>query len=255
MNLLGRQLGRVRSRRDPRTLRFARYVAPSVHAPAAPAARDWTHPDVAPPWGLFRNDQLGDCTCASIGHMLQAAAANTGRPAPAIGDADVVALYERAGDYDPARPDTDRGAQMLDVLRLLRTDGLAGVQIGAFASVDPHDRGEIEAVVNLTGCAYVGVDLPRAAQTQTVWDVGQGPAFEPGSWGGHAMALLGYDQAHVIFVTWGAIKVATFEWFATYASEAWAMIDPLWLRADGLTPSGFDAAALRQDLAALGAVA
>jgi hypothetical protein len=206
---------------------------------------------------MWRNDQLGDCTCASIAHILQAAAANTGRRAPAIAEADVVALYERAGGYEPARPETDRGAQMIDVLRLMRGQGLAGVQIGAFAALDPQNRAELEAAVNLTGCVYVGVELSRSAQNQTVWDVAppgkHDASYAPGSWGGHAMAMLGYTQTHVLFITWGAIKVATVEWFATYASEAWAMIDPLWLRPDGLTPSGFDAAALQRDLAAIGA--
>jgi hypothetical protein len=69
------------------------------------------------------------------------------------------------------------------------------VQIGAFAELDPHNRADLEVALNLTGSAYVGVDLPLAAQHQTVWDVGYGAEYESGSWGGHAMAMLGYDQA------------------------------------------------------------
>jgi hypothetical protein len=34
-----------------------------------------------------------------------------------------------------------------------------------------------------------------------------------------------------VFVTWGVVKVATVQWFAIYAAEAWVMIDPLWVRA------------------------
>ncbi len=115
----------------------------------------------------------------------------------------------------------------------------------------------MEAVVNLTGSLYVGVDLPLSAQRQTVWDVAPAgqhdSSYAPGSWGGHAMTMLGYDRLHVTFITWGAVKIATIEWFRTYVSEAWAMIDDLWLRDDGLTPSGFDAAALRRDIATIDA--
>ena len=251
-----RALGRIPSRRDPRTLQLRRYVAPDiVHSP--PPARDWSHPATAPAWGMFRNDRIGDCTIAAIAHALQAAAANTGRPAPAITDADVIGAYSAVTGYDPARPETDRGAQMLDVLRYLRTAGLAGVRFGAYAAINPQSRAELEAAVNFTGFAYVGVDLPLAARDQTVWDVAppgkHDERYRPGSWGGHAVALLAYDRTHVTLVTWGAIKVATVEWLWSYAGEAWAVIDPLWLRSDGLTPSGFNAELLARDLAAIGA--
>ena len=253
---MSRLLGRVPSRRDTRTLTLRRYLAPNA-LPAAPPSRDWPHPATAPAWGLYRNSELGDCTCAAIGHMLQAAAANTGRPPPPITDADVVALYRQAGGYDPARPETDQGAQMIDVLRLMRDGGLAGRKIGAFAALDPASRVQVEAAVNLFGAAYVGVDLPIAAQTQTVWDVSPAgrydASYQPGSWGGHAMALLGYDRTHVTFVTWAAVKVATVEWFMTYCGEAWAVIDPLWIGDAGLAPSGFNAELLAADLAQIGA--
>jgi hypothetical protein len=180
-----------------------------------------------------------------MAHMLQAQAANAGHPAPLLTDGAVVALY------DAINGGSDQGAMMIDALKQMRGAGLAGVRIGGFAVVDWRNRLEVEAVVNLTGSLYVGVDLPIAVQQQTVWDVGQGASFEPGSWGGHAVIMLGYDRSHVTFITWGQVKIATVEWFRTYTSEAWAIFDDLWLRDDGLTPSGFDAAALRRDVAAL----
>lgn len=249
---MNRLLGRVPSRRDARALRFAKYVDPAA-IDKAPPASDWTH--AVRSWGMYRNDVVGDCTCAAMAHMFTAQAANADRPAPEIPDVEVVTLYQCASGYDPDRPGSDRGAQMVDVLRLMQRRGLAGIKIGAYAALTPQSRAEIEMAVNLTGCAYVGVDLPLAAQDQTVWDVASPGKYDdryrPGSWGGHAMALLGYDRSHVTFVSWGQVRIATVEWLMTYASEAWAIVDDLWLREDGLTPSGFDAERLRADLASI----
>lgn len=206
---------------------------------------------------MFHNDQIGDCTCAAIGHMLQAHAANAGHRLT-ISDDDALALYELVTGYDPAKPETDQGAMMIDVLKAVRAHGLRRHKIGAYVSVDPSRITELEAAVNLFGSAYVGVDLPIAAQHQTVWDVAppgrHSRDYEPGSWGGHAISMLGYDDSHAIFVTWGAIKIATISWVRTYATEAWVMVDKLWIDNHGMAPSGFNAAALAADLAQLGTV-
>jgi len=56
----------------------------------------------------------------------------------------------------------------------------------------PHP---IAQAIWLFGGAYIGVELPISAQRQDVWDVpaNPGPDDEPGSWGGHAVYLVGYD--------------------------------------------------------------
>lgn len=249
-----RKLGRIRSHSDPRSLRLARYLDRRL-LPGSPPARDWTHPEKAPRWGLYRNDVLGDCTCASIAHLFQAQSAASGRPI-AIRDSDVIGLYARAAGYDPTVPSSDAGAEMIDVLREMRNGtGMAGQRIGAYVQIDPQSRTNVEAALNMLGGIYVGVDLPISAQEQTVWDVapvgGYTPSYAPLSWGGHAMAMLGYDRTHVVFVTWGAVKVATREWFSTYCTEAWALIDSLWVDQTGLSPSGFNIELLLADLAAI----
>ena len=250
-----RKLGRVASRQDPRTLRLARYIDTKL-LPAAPSARDWSHPAVAPSWRMFMNDQIGCCTCASIGHLWTAQAANSGKPF-AIDDSDILGTYEAAGGYDPERPETDRGAQMLDVLVRLRDVGMAAQKVGAFASVSPTNRAHVEAAINLFGGVYVGLELPRSAMDQTVWDVAPpgkyDASYDRNSWGGHAVAMLGYDRTHVTFVTWGQIKIATVEWFLTYCDEAWCLVDDLWVTETSLAPSGFNIEMLRSDLALINA--
>lgn len=253
MSVAGRSLGRRASRSDARTLRMARYLkGPTAHA--APPRRDWTDSAQAPTWRMFRNDEVGCCTCAAAGHMMQSWAALTGKSRTLLVD-EILRAYAAVSGWDPARPGTDQGAQMLDVLRYWRSTGIAGEQIAAYVAIDLAPRYQLEAAVNLFGAAYVGADLPVAAQTQTVWDVAApgkyDESYTPGSWGGHAMAMLGYDRLHVQLVTWGAVKIATWEWVRTYVSEAWAVLDDLWVDSDQLSPSGFDVVALVDDLARL----
>ena len=54
---------------------------------------------------------------------------------------------------------------------------------------------DVAAAIWLFGGAYIGVEFPITAQNQDVWDVPAkpGPKDEPGSWGGHAVYLVGYD--------------------------------------------------------------
>ena len=58
-----------------------------------------------------------------------------------------------------------------------------------------HPISQIATAIWLFGGAYIGVELPLAAQSQDVWNVpaNPGPDDEPGSWGGHAIYLVGYD--------------------------------------------------------------
>ena len=58
------------------------------------------------------------------------------------------------------------------------------------------------------------------------------------------MPLVGYNATGPICVTWGALKQMTWEWWATYAEEAYALLSPDWLRATGTDPAGVDWARL-----------
>ncbi len=245
---MSRCLGKAPPRVDPRTLQLAAYLDARA-IPAPPPARDWTHA-ASPRWGLMANDRLGDCTCAAAGHLIQTWTANNGAEVTPS-DADIVKAYEAVGHYNPAYPDTDQGAVELDVLNYWRSSGIAGHKIGAFVAVSPGNKTHVEAAINLFGGVYIGAALPLSAQHQTVWDVAEGPDAKAGSWGGHAMACVGYNRTGVVLITWGAIKVATWAWWEAYTDEAYALLDAEWVDASRPAPNGFNLDALRVDLAAL----
>ncbi len=239
-------LGRIPSKPDPRDRQLATYVT-SARQPS-PLMRNWTVGRSGEPlrFSMFSNHRMGNCTCAALGHVDQAAAAHTGRP-PMITEADVVAGYSAIGGY----PQSDDGASCRDALKFFQRRG----EVELYVRLDEASRAQIELAVNLCGSVYVGCDLPASAQRQATWDVAPVNAWDDSyrrrSWGGHAMALLGYDRTGVWFATWGRVQRATWSFVLTYCDEFWMVISDLWTDTGKLTPSGFDLERLREDVARL----
>jgi hypothetical protein len=237
------KLGRRAVRRDPRTLKLARYMPAQ---PPPPISVDWT--EGIAQFGMMLNDQLGDCTIAGCGHAVQIWTANTGVEVT-LPDSTILAFYEEWDGYDPTDPSTDEGGVELDVLNSWRQGDFAGHQLGAFADPNPANLQEVRQAINLFGGVYIGLSLPLTAQTQDVWDAGalSDPNAEPGSWGGHCVFVPKYDQNGFTCVTWGQLKTMTAAFWNRYCDEAHALLSPDWLGAKG-SPQGLDLAQLKIDL-------
>jgi len=242
------KLGKAPARHDVRTLQLAKYL-PATAVPPPPANEDWEK-NVGS-WPMMLNDNLGDCTCACAGHMIEQWTTYTGA-AVTPSDDDILSAYEAVGDYDPNDPNTDRGAVILDVLNYWRNTGIGGRQILAYAALEPHNHNEVKDSVMLFGNCYIGVQLPLSAQQQTVWAVppggptGQGA---PGSWGGHAIPIVAYDVRGLTVVTWGALKRMSWSFLDTYCDEAYAVLSQDWTsQVTKLNPANFDLATLQADL-------
>lgn len=242
------KLGRKASTPDSRTLQLSKYIKPRA-VDNTPDTADFSKP--VKNWGMMLNDNIGDCTVAACGHQIQQWTANAGtQKTPS--DASILKAYEAVSGYVPNDPSTDRGADMLNVLKYWRKTGISGDKIGAFASVSPSNFDHIKTAVWTFGSAYLGLAMPVSAQKQDVWDVPAGGATgdgAPGSWGGHAVEIAGYGPQGVLIVTWGALKWMTWDFLKTYGDEAYAIISKDFLQ-NGKTPNnGLDLAALKADLA------
>lgn len=254
----GLGLGRGPVRHDPRTLRFATYRTPQL--PRPPTAVDWTRP-VGDTWPMYRNNELGCCVIASAAHTELCWLMNTGTGGDVPTDDDVLAGYEQVGGYVPGRDDTDGGCVMLDAANWWRRVGLGGHRIGAYVKVDHADTRQVRQSIALFGVCWVGLDLPLTAKLQIregrAWTVPSGSGKRshngtPGSWGGHAVALVGYDLRGPVAVTWGREQHMTWHFLRTYGAEAYTMVGPEWIEpSSGRSPSGFNAEALRDDLTAI----
>lgn len=245
------RLGKLPPRLDPRTLMFAKYRRKSTRNPAHIG---W-HRGVDS-WPVLANDQVGDCAIAAMGHHIQGWTHNEGPDMVVLDDQTILAAYSEITGYNPARPETDQGTVMLDALRYWRKSGIGGRKIEGFTKVGGSS--EVREAIWVFGGAYVGLSLPLTARDQLSdgqpWSVANtGPTGQgrPGSWGGHAVAILGYDRHRLTCVTWGAIQKMTWGFFETYCDEAYAVLSPNEWARDGLSPSGFNLDALRSDLSKL----
>ncbi len=241
------KLGRKAVKTDSRTLRLARYLT-VAELPSAPVQVDWSH-GIAN-WGMMLNDRLGDCTIAACAHAVQAwSASSVGLELTAPDDV-VLQAYEQWCGYDPANPSTDGGGVELDVLTAWRKNGLAGHALTAFAAASPFDPLGVQTVIYLFGGVYIGIQLPVSAQTQEVWDYEPGPNGDAGSWGGHAVFVVGYDATGLTCVTWGQLKRMTWNFWHAYVDECYALLGAQWISQHG-APNGFALDRLQADLAAI----
>ena len=61
--------------------------------------------------------------------------------------------------------------------------------------------------------------------------------YAPGSWGGHSIPVLSYDEHLVYCITWGAVQAMTWAWLAAYCDEMWAIVAHDWLNKWGKSPA------------------
>jgi hypothetical protein len=229
---------------DTRTLRLAQYLSPAL--PEPPAAQDWTRGLTA--WGMMCNDRLGCCTIAGAAHAIQVWTANTG-VMQTVPDSAIEQYYAAWDGYVPGDPESDQGGIAMAVLKAWKKQGMAGNQLLAFAGANVRNLIEVRQAIHLFGGVYLGVNLPRTAQRQEVWEVEDtaGADAVSGSWGGHCVFVPSYDAQSFTCITWGGLKAMTVAFWQTYCDEAYALLDASWVIAQR-APSGFDRAQLMADL-------
>lgn len=240
---MNRKLGRKAVKHDSRTLMLARYLGDALAPP--PLSIDWTKGIAS--WGALLNNTLGDCTIAGVGHAVQVWTANTDGEA-VITDEDALSYYEKWDGYNPEQPGTDNGGVELDVLTAWKRDGFAGHALTAFAAVSPRNVEAVKQAIALFGGCYIGMDVPNyiMAGAPQVWSVEH---VDTGIAGGHCVYVVGYDAATVTFISWGLVYRMTWEYWAKYVDEAYALLSPCFLEKNGLDPAGFNLEQLTADLA------
>jgi hypothetical protein len=201
---------------------------------------------------MYLNDQLGDCTCAAVGHLMQGWTQYSTGTAFTVADKDVLGLYEKAAGYNPADPSTDQGAYIQDILGYWRKNGVSGHKITAYASVKVSNMTLIKQAVDLFGAVDIGFNFPASAMDQfnqgKPWDVVRGSQLE----GGHCVTVVGYKaNGNLVCITWGAVQEMTPAFWTKYVDEAWVIITPDWIAANGQAPVGIDLYSLGQAFAAL----
>jgi hypothetical protein len=231
---------------DPRVPHISKHMMMVQPKPAC----DWTAKVKS--WPMLANDTVGDCTAAGCLHLLQLWLNNNGFDYMPT-DAEALALYSATSDY----PKSDDGAVEQTVLSYWASKGIPGpfnTDIVTFASLNPQNIDELKLSVENFGGCYLGLALPISAQTQDVWDVtpdGMTGVGMPGSWGGHCVPAVAYDEQYVTVVTWGKLLKVTPAFLEIYLDEAYAVVSRNWLADSGISPPGLNWQGLMDDMRAI----
>jgi hypothetical protein len=203
--------------------------------------------------GMMANDTVGDCTAVTVGHAIETWTSLTSTEI-VLSDATILALYSNFG-YVIGDPNTDNGAVLSDVLAYWYKNPVAGHALNGFASIRPGNRTSIRDAIYLFGVCALGVQLPLSAQQTSTWVLPEGQSltedWEPGSWGGHAIPAVAYDENGVTVVSWGKLMQASWNWLDAYMDEAYGLLSKDWMMQNGNSPPGFDWAALETDMNSL----
>ena len=255
----GFKLGRQKRDHDPRFPHMSALMAgrrPSV----MPTPVNWSQL-MPPDLGMMLNDQLGDCTCAAVYHLIQLWSFVVTGKMLTEPDAMVEKAYELIDGYVPGDPSTDQGGIMQHVMRYWLKTGVPmddGVN-KALAVVEVDPQNDIDMTTAIVDCAAVniGFNVPAFLMPDNgdpppmVWDVR--PGADDTIIGGHDVIAPGFDaHARLNIISWGVRAYTMTKAFRDkYVTEAYAIANPQWINAKGTTPGGLSVVQLEHQMQAL----
>lgn len=172
-------------------------------------------------WGDLANSDYGDCTIAGAMHLQQAVSFTTYGNASVFTSGDAIRYYQAWNGFVPGHPDTDNGGIESEVLDKWLKHGLKGHHIVSFGYLDPKDTASVKHFCAALGGLYIGAELPNSCMKQDIWDVAEN---DGGIAGGHCVYVYGYDEEHVLFVSWGQSMKMTWDFWNAYVDECWGVL-------------------------------
>lgn len=244
-------LGKLAPKKHPSTLKFGKYVTVHLPSPASKVFREYKVPESAKQ--MFGNDRWGCCVWAMAANALILTSVHTGKMIVPTLD-EVLAGYTAVTGFDRETGANDNGTAMTDAFEYLRTVGIAGHKILAWAQIDHRNLIHRKIGVDLFGMTLVGVQLPQNAQEQFAagksWEVSK---KHGNILGGHAILHPGYGREGDDYWSWAKPdQKASAAWSKRFIDEEYVLITEDWIdQATHRTPGGLDLPMLLKDLEAM----
>ena len=199
--------------------------------PRPPGQVPLIHP--ATGWPMADNDTIGDCTVAAAVHVDQAGAIIASRDWTYCGDGVVRDTYFGLSGGQ------DTGLMLSQVLQPWHAGTFLGApKNGGYASVHPQNTTQMKQSIWIFGNAYVAVNLPYTAQQQFrpdgsgVWELTHTDE-DYNIEGGHCIVGVAFGKDGIYMITWGSVVLATWEWWFTYGTQAYAVVPPAYVERGG----------------------
>jgi hypothetical protein len=244
-----RNFGKLEAKNDPRDFDFSRYLL--LDELVIPESHDWTIIKKTA-WDAFGNDKINNCTFAAAGHMILCWTANATKEHPLTTEK-IISAYSEVSGFDEKKPGSDRGLTALEALKYWRKTGIDNRKIKAFATVPHKKHNIVKSAIFLFGGLYAGLQLPKSIIGQKIWEIAPNEPLEKieaGSYGGHAVTILAYDEQYLTCVTLGKEQKMTWDFWEYYTDEAFAIITEDFFNGNK-TPTGLNLEALEDDLLTL----
>lgn len=230
-----------------------------ISLPVPPVSTTWR--SQVKNWPMLGNDSVGNCVIAGSLHYYQSVTANANiqiipDTASAISDYSLVGEATAGSGYDPTTGANDNGLVIDEAVTYWMDKGLAidsnGIlnKLAGQARIEPTDHEVLKVGISEFCGVLAGVNLPTSAQAET----NSGVPWEslkdvPGSWGGHCIYIVDYDENWLYTITWGAVQKLSWAWWDKYSDEAVAILDRDWISSKTKTsPSKLTLASLDKEI-------
>jgi len=186
------------------------------------------------PWLDYRNVKGGihSCVPAAAAHMITSWTSLTRTQAIVPNTDEIIKVYTRESGFNPATGKSDAGCSLSVFMDNWVLEGVAGRLISAYALLS-KSKDELKFGLFWFGPCVVGLKMPQTAQLQTDrWQVVSGDATHsanPDTWGGHAVAAIGYDADGVLVISWGRPIRMDWSFYDKYYDESYAVLTDDWL--------------------------
>lgn len=246
------KLGKKPARPDAIAFKFKAYFdVPSL--PVPPMV--FGHHQAIRDWGVFANDQYGDCVWAGAAHETMLWNKVVGVDIP-FDDKSVLSNYTAVTGFDPSDPTTDEGTDMQLAASYRRTTGILDAvgmrhHIHAYVAIDPKNLDTVAVATYLFGAVGIGIVFPGSALDQfnkgQPWDVVEGAQPD----GGHYVTCVGRNEkGNLLVVTWGKVQEMTPAFFQKYNDENCVYLSMEMIK-NNVSPENVDIVSLQRDLTAL----
>lgn len=202
----------------PKFAKYVRDVLPPVPSSVQNIAKVMAKTginDITQLFPMDGNDTVGDCGAAGAGHKTTEVTGQNGA-VNIPSEQDVINFYySQTGGQDT-------GLCLIDVLNFWLKNAVFGIQLKAYAAIDPKNHDHVKIAQELFGGLYIGFNV----QENAISDFQNGVTWTPGdlTGDGHCVVMEDSDNDTVTVLTWGNKQSGTWEWNDECVDEVYALI-------------------------------
>jgi hypothetical protein len=208
----------------------------SEFKPTVQPPREYTWMTGEEQWNHYDNHQKKTCVPAAAAHLVQNWTTLANRPTIQIELNTVLqALTEAAPDKNPVN-----GCRMEDFLKNWRQVGFGGHRITNAVKINKiKDEQVLRSIIYFFGGCMIGLQMPLSAKKSNTWLYpSASPYLDSQRWGGHCIAVFGYDKHYFYGVHVGKPVTLSVNFFRQFNDELYAVIsDGDWASQETATPT------------------